>query len=154
MTLENDDGGAAARRPDETEAWQDALLYWRSFTAEMFDHALKQEVRDSVARISSTIEDWRAAIRGDAAAAIKVALSMRMPEEVDAKLDLTMTVLLSVALDDAAAASVMAHLVSRAPLDPVDRAGLGTSWLIHKIWCESKIRNARRRTGAGRGDRA
>lgn len=145
MTVENADGDAARRPPEYTEAWQDALAYWRGYTAEMFDHSLKQQVQECVARTNSTIEEWRAAIRGDAAAAIKVALRMRMPDQVDTRLDLIMTVLLAAAFEDGAAASVMAQLVDRAPLDPVDRAGLSTSWLIHEIWCESRIRNARRR---------
>jgi hypothetical protein len=145
MTVETDDGGAARRRPEYTEAWQDALSFWREYTAEMFDDALKKQVRDCVARTSSTIEEWRAAIHGDAAAAIKVALRMRMPDQISAPLDLTVTVLLATAFEDAAAASVMAQLVNKAPLDPVDRAGLSTSWLVHNIWCESRIRNARRR---------
>jgi hypothetical protein len=144
MTLGNDDGGAG-RGPDETEAGQDALAFWREYPAEMFNHALKEQVHDCVRRMSSTMEDWRAASGGDVAAAIKVAVRMRMPEEVTAALDVTMTVLLAVAFEDADAAAVMAHLVNLAPIDPIDRTGLTTSWLLHKIWCESRIRNARRR---------
>lgn len=154
MTEMNDDSGDAPR-PDEIEAWQDALSFWRGYPAEMYDRALKQQVRDCVARISSTSKDWRAAIRGDAAAAIEIALRMRMPEDIGARLDLTMTVLLVAAFEDAAAASVMAYLVNRAPLDPIDRTGLCTSWQLHKIWCESRIRNARRRRRLyGAGDEA
>jgi anti-sigma factor RsiW len=145
MTAENDDDGTEPDRPDESEAWQDALDFWRSYTAEMFNDALKEQVRDCVARTSSTIEEWRAAIRGDAASAIKIALGMRMPEEVNARLDLTMTVLLAAAFEDAVAASVMVQLLNKAPLDPIDRTGLSTSWMLHNIWCESRIRNARRR---------
>jgi hypothetical protein len=145
MTAENDDDDAAARRADETEAWQEALSVWREYPAEMFDPELKQQVRDCVARIGSTADDWRAAIGGDSAAAVKVALRLRMPHEVDVRLDLAMTVLLSAAFEDAAAASVMAHLVNRAPLDPVDKTGIATSWLVHKILCESRIHNRRRR---------
>jgi hypothetical protein len=69
-----------------------------------------------------------------------------------ASLDLMMTVLLAAALEDAGAASVMAHVLQHAPLDPVDRTGLSTSWLVHSIWCESQIRNALRK--AERGDPA
>jgi hypothetical protein len=145
MTNESDDGSLARRPPEYVEPWQEALAHWRSYTAEMFDHSLKREVRECISRTTSTIEEWRAAIGGDAAAAIKIALRMRMPEQVDARLDLTMTVLLATAFEDAAAAAAMAHLVDKAPLDPVDRTGLSTSWLVHNIWCESRIRNARRR---------
>lgn len=146
MTLKNDDSGAERHRPEHAEAaWEDPLEFWRGYTAEMFDQSMKQQVHEYVARIRSTIDDWRAAVGGDVAAAVRVALRMRMPEEVNARLDLTMTVLLAVAFEDAAAASVMADLIDRAPLDWVDRAELSTSWRLHHIWCESRVRNERRR---------
>ncbi|MGY4617665.1 hypothetical protein ACVWZ4_002892 [Bradyrhizobium sp. USDA 4472] len=146
MTFKNDDSGAERRRPEHAEAaWEDPLTFWRGYTAEMFDQSMKQQVQECIARIGSTLDDWRAAVDGDATAAVKVALRLRMPEEVNARLDLTMTVLLAVAFEDAAAASVMADLIDRTPLDWVDRAGLSTSWRLHRIWCESRLRNARGR---------
>ncbi|WFU41450.1 hypothetical protein QA640_02655 [Bradyrhizobium sp. CB82] len=151
MNEENDRSDAAGNRSGDIEAWEDALTFWRGYTAEMFDDELKRRIHDCVALIGSTIEDWRAAVRGDATAAIKIALGMRMPEEVDARLDLTMTMLLAVAFEDSAAASVMADLIECAPLDSVDRAGLSTSWRLHTIWCESRLRNARRRRQLHRG---
>jgi hypothetical protein len=151
MTAENDDR-ASARRPEETDDWQAPLAYWREYPAEQLDGALQEDVRNCVRQISSTVDDWREAIRGDAAAAVKVALRIRMPAKINVRLDLAMTVLLAAAFEDAGAALVMAHLLNRAPLDPIDRAGLATSWLIHNIWCESRVRNARRR--ARKGDRA
>lgn len=146
------DGHHSASDPDEPEGWSGALAYWREYPAEQLDDGLKHDVRACVGRISSTIPEWRAAIRGNAAAAVKLALDIRMPAEVTASLDLVMTVLLAAALEDAGAASVMAHVLRRAPLDPVDRTGLSTSWLVHNIWCESRIRNAGRK--AERGDPA
>src|SRR5215475_10995064 len=101
-------------RLDDSDAWADAFAYWRGYTAEMFDEDLKRDVRACVGKISSTIPEWRAAIRGDAAAAVKLALQMRMPTEVTAPLDFTMTVLLAAAFEDAGAASVMAHVIQRA----------------------------------------
>jgi len=144
MTVDNNEG-AAARGPEDTEVWQDALAFWREYPAEMFNRSLREQVQGCLRRISTSIEDWRAAIGGDSAAAIKIALCMPMPQEVTAGLDVTMTVLLAVACEDAKAAAVMAHLVNLAPIDPIDRTGLTTSWLLHKIWCESRIRNTRRR---------
>ena len=92
-----------------------------------------------------TIEAWRAAIDGDAAAAVKVARRLRMPETINVRLDLAMTVLTAAAFDDASAAAVLADLVESAPLDPTDRTGISTSWRVHKIWCESRVLNRRRR---------
>lgn len=152
MSAEDEHDRASSRRPGETDYWQDALAFWREYPAEQFDGALKQQVHDCVRHISSTIDEWRAAVRGDAAAAINLALRMRMPAEINSRLDVTMTTLLATAFDNAAAASVMAHLLQRTPLDPIDRAGLSTSWRVHHIWCESRVRNARRR--AEKDDRA
>jgi hypothetical protein len=147
------DAGVPTPRPYEPLEWDAALAHWRAYPAEQFDDELKQQVRSCVKRIHTTIDDWRAAIEGDAAAAVKVALRIRMPETITARLDLAMTVLAAAAFEDANAAAVLAHLVDRAPLDPVDKTGISTSWLVHKIWCESRILNRRRslqgRTGGG-----
>jgi hypothetical protein len=67
-----------------------------------------------------------------------------VPAEIDQPLDVTMTLLLATAFTDPGAAALIASLVRRAPLDPVDRTGLSTSWLVHKIWLESVIRNVRK----------
>jgi hypothetical protein len=142
MSAEDDD--CTAPRPQNERDWTAPLAFWRGYTAEMFDDALRSQVRDCVRRIGSTMDDWSAAINGDAAATVKVALRMRMPADINSRLDVTMTLLLATAFDDAGAAALMASLVQRAPLDPVDRAGLSTSWLVHKIWLESVIRNARK----------
>lgn len=129
----------------DAHQWAESLSSWRGYTAEMFDGEMRSQIRDCVLRIGSTMIDWRAAINGDAAAAIKLASDMRMPSEINSRLDVTMTVLLATAFDDPDAASLMASLLQRAPLDPVDRAGLSTSWLVHRIWRDSVIRNERKR---------
>jgi hypothetical protein len=136
-----DDDCAAPRAQNENDRAA-PLAYWRGFTAEMFDEALRCQVRDCVGRISWTTDEWRAAINGDAAAAVKVASRMPTPAEINSRLDVTMSLLLAAAFDDAGAASLMASLLQRAPLDPVDRTGLSTSWRVHKIWRESVFRNA------------
>jgi hypothetical protein len=118
--------------------------YWREYPAEMFNEELRSEVREWVRGIGTTIEEWKAAIHGDAPAAVMMALRMRMPAKVNAPLDVTMTVLLAAAFDDSVAASVMGNLLQRAPLDAVDRADLSTSWFLQKIWRDSAANNARR----------
>jgi hypothetical protein len=118
-----------------------ALTYWREFPAEQFDQHLKSEILSCVERIHSKDNRWRAAVAGDAAAAIKLALRMRMPKKITALLDLTMTVLLASALQNRAAAFVLANSLTRAPLDRIDQIGLATSWLMHGVWCESRARN-------------
>ena len=153
MSGENDDRAVPRREQGAYDYdWAAPLAYWREYPAEQFDRALRDEVSNCVRQISSTLDEWRAAAGGDPTAAVKLALRMRMPAEISARLDVTMTTLLAAAFDDAGAALVMAHLLQRAPLDPVDRSGLSTSWLVHNIWCESRVRNARRR--AEKGSRA
>lgn len=150
----HDDIGPSKRNPYEPDEWHAALAAWREHSAEMFDDELKQQVRSCVKRIQTTIGDWRAAIDGDAAAAVKVALRLQMPETINVRLDLAMTVLTAASFEDAAAAAVLADLVESAPLDPVDRTAISTSWRVHKIWCESRIRNRRRRLFRGRPEGA
>jgi hypothetical protein len=144
MSGEDDDrAGAIQARCDGD--WARPLSYWREYAAEMYDAGLRSEVRDCVRRIEPTIDDWRAAVNGDPEAAIKIALKMPMPGEIGARSDLMMTMLLNAAFDDAAAATALADLVQRAPLDPVDCLGISTSWRVHKIWLESVVRNAHKR---------
>jgi hypothetical protein len=126
--------------------WPATLSYWRRFAAETFDDVLKSDVHDCVSRISSTIPEWRNAIRGDAGAAVALALRIKAPAIIGMKLDLAMTVLLRCAFDDAAAALVMSHTLRRMPLDPHDRARLATSWLVHNIWCGGRPRTYARRS--------
>lgn len=126
--------------------------YWREYPAEMFNEELRTEVHERVRRIATTVEEWKAAIQGDASAAVMLALRLRMPAEITAPLDVTMTVLLAAAFNDSVAASVMGDLLQRAPLDAVDRVGLSTSWFLHKIWQESVANNARRRRSLFRRD--
>src|SRR5688572_5075265 len=89
-----DDDCAAPRAQNENDRAA-PLAYWRGFTAEMFDEALRCQVRDCVGRISWTTDEWRAAINGDAAAAVKVASRMPTPAEINSRLDVTMSLLLA-----------------------------------------------------------
>lgn len=52
------------------EALPPVLVYWRTKVAESFDERARAEVTHFVAGISATMPEWRAAIRGDAAAAV------------------------------------------------------------------------------------
>ncbi|TXG96852.1 MAG: hypothetical protein E6R08_08460 [Nevskiaceae bacterium] len=119
-------------RPDD-EAWPTALAYWRTFRAEQFDGRMVDDVAVCVAAISSTIPKWRAAVRGDAAAAIGLVLPFDAPQKIGIKIDLTMTTLLNVAFANPAAALVLSHTLRRMPLDTHHRARLATSWLAHNL---------------------
>jgi hypothetical protein len=143
MSGEDDDRADAFQAKCDYD-WTRPLSYWREYAAEMYDAGLRSEVRDCVRRIGPTIDDARAAVDRDPKAAIKTALKMPMPGEIGARLDIVMTMLLNAAFDAAAAATAMADLVQRAPLDPVDASGISTSWRVHRIWLESIVRNAQK----------
>jgi hypothetical protein len=132
--------GADRRWRDESDrgaaddaAWSGALSWWRCLPAEAFDDARKARLEQCVARISSTIEVWRKAIGGDAAAAVNIALFMRFPAAVTPRLDLAMTVLLCCALDNPGAAFVLSVLIRRMPLEDGHKNRIATSWLVHNL---------------------
>jgi len=134
---------------DEEEDPEEPLQSWRGWPAEMCDERRKRRIRACLRQTGATMPAWRPATEGDAAAAIDLATRMRMPAEICWRLDLTMTLLMSVAFDDAGAAQRMAELIEQAPLELVDRLGLSTSWRVHSIWLESVAHNARRRSRYG-----
>lgn len=129
MSTELKSGPLAADNP----AWSDALSWWRCLPAEAFDDTRKVEVGRCVASISSTIEVWRKAIGGDAAAAVNIALGMRSPAVVTPRIDLAMTVLLCCALKNPGAAFVLSELVRHMPLEDGHRDRIATSWLVHNL---------------------
>src|SRR5260221_11564603 len=110
--------------------WPAALAHWRTLPAEDFDDERRAEISRYVSRISSTIENWRLAVGGDAAAAVKLVLPIRTPREITVRHDLAMTVLVNCAFDDPAAVLVLAHKLNVMPLDRYQRARLATSWLV------------------------
>jgi hypothetical protein len=119
------------------------LFYWRTKVAESFDESARAEVAHFVAGISATMPEWRAAIRGDAAAAVGLVVGRRIPERIGLRVDLSMTVLLACAFFDPAAALVLSHTLARMPIEPRERARLSASWSMHKIWLGSRRAGAR-----------
>lgn len=106
------------------------LGYWRTVPAQSFDSHMRAEIRDWVRGLSAIDPRWRAAIAGDAAAAIAIALEMRLIVEVCLTVDVAMTILLACAFDNAAAALVLCDSLKRIPLPRRTRATLLTSWMI------------------------
>ncbi|UQD71654.1 hypothetical protein JEY40_38515 [Bradyrhizobium japonicum] len=137
------------------EALPPVLFYWRTKTAESFDERARSEVASFVAGISATMPEWRAVIRGDAAAAIGIVIGRRIPERIGLRVDLSMTVLLACALFDPAAAMVLSHTLARMPIETRERTRLSASWSMHEIWLGSRRAGARvpktppRLTGGG-----
>jgi hypothetical protein len=138
MSDENNDRMVPRGTTADGDDWPAALAYWRTLPAEDFDGERRGEISRCVGRISSTIENWRLAISGDAVAAVKLALRIHKPREITARLDLAMTVLLNGAFDNPAAALELAHKLNVMPLDRSQRARLATSWLVHNVWLASR----------------
>jgi hypothetical protein len=107
---------------------------WRMLPAEAFDDARRLEVMGHVGLYMSNIKEWKDAVAGDAACAVKIALNMEIPDEIDYPLDARMTLLLYCALNGSAgAALVLAHLLRKMPLDGPTRNRLATSWLVRNL---------------------
>jgi hypothetical protein len=108
------------------------VVFWRTKVAESFDESARAEVAHFVAGISATMPEWRAAIRGDAAAAVGLVVGRRIPEHIGLRADLSMTVLLASAFLDPAAALVLSHTLASMPIEPRERARLSASWSMQR----------------------
>jgi hypothetical protein len=126
--------GDAAGAYVQCGPWAEGLRLWRTVPADRFGPAERAAVAECMRRTSTTIEVWRAAIGGDAASAIRLALRMERPHAITPPTDVTMTVLLDAALGGSAgAALVLSYALRKMPLDDVTRRRLATSWLVHNI---------------------
>ncbi|MDF0498259.1 hypothetical protein [Bradyrhizobium yuanmingense] len=117
-----------SRQREQAAGW--LLCYWRTKPAQSFDAHMRAEIRDWVGGLSSIDPQWRAAIAGDAAAAVAIALEIRPVTQVCLAVDITMTILLARAFDNAAAALVLCDALRRIPLARSVRTTLLTSWMV------------------------
>ncbi|MBR1188547.1 hypothetical protein [Bradyrhizobium sp. AUGA SZCCT0160] len=76
-------------------------------------------------------EDWRAAIDGDPAAAIRLVITFMPVREITPQIDLAMTALLRLAVGgDAAAAAALSFVLRNLPGRCALHRDLSNSWLI------------------------
>jgi hypothetical protein len=133
-TLSQIDNGDRGRGDEATgEPWPGVLNYWRTIPAEAFDDATKAEVIAFVRATTTTIPEWQRAISGDAEAAIGMVIHCKAPSSIGIKVDFPMTVLLSCACDDPAAALELARKLRQMPLEEGLRTKLATSWQIASL---------------------
>ena len=145
------------------------LAWWRTLPANLFRDAEALLVSATLDKIDvlSGSHTFAAALRGDTAAAIAVALSLMPIEDTTLEVDLAMTAVLRGALDgDAPAALVLSHVIGHAALDHPFATELSPSWLAHhlrpsphrrrftgkKAGLWSALRAQDEATAAGRGD--
>jgi hypothetical protein len=117
---------------------KEPLSYWRRIGPDSFDEAMRAKLTKSLRDISPTSPKWRRALQGDVATACGLALKLKLPISMGIQTDIAMTLLLRVAVDNAAAALVMSHILRRVPLPSEDRARLSALWSVHQIWLESR----------------
>lgn len=127
------------------------LNYWRHFPADAFDASSRAAVAETLQSIRLLLPEWRAAIAGDAAAAVGIVLRMKPPYTISARTDLAMTLLLNCAFESAGAALVLAYALRRVRLRRDRRERLAASWIVHQA--ELARTAPRRRVTLRRGTR-
>ncbi|MCS3928990.1 hypothetical protein M2175_004021 [Bradyrhizobium elkanii] len=113
------------------ESMANPLNYWRRFPAVAFDVTLRSSLRRTIRKIGSTLPEWKAAIAGDAGAAVGIVLRLRPPFRISARTDLAMSLLLTCAFTNAGAALVLSHALRRMQFSRAERKLLADSWLAH-----------------------
>lgn len=81
-----------------------------------------------MASIYASASSARAAIAGDAAAAIEMVERLKTPTAIGFRVDLLMTVLLNTAFTSDVAAAALARALKLMPLDHLERERLSASW--------------------------
>jgi hypothetical protein len=107
------------------------LAWWRLLPPSLL-RGSEQLVRNTLNDIAVLRggDEFGAALRGDAAAAIGVALAAMPIDDVELRVDIAMTTLLSTALEpNASSALVMAQIIGLTVLDHPFGAALASSWL-------------------------
>lgn len=108
------------------------ITWWRSIAAPNFHLMALGAMRAAVEKVEMLGEPrWRAAIAGDATAAIGLALEMHRQDALRERFDLIMTSLVICACaGDAAACLVLSGAIRRLPSAGPREARLATSWLM------------------------
>jgi hypothetical protein len=109
------------------------LTWWRTLPPAAFDKAERISLRMTLEKIEMLCadDDFKAALKGDPAAAIGVAFSLMPIAKMTLHVDIAMTALLLSALENAAAALVLAQLVGLADLGHPHAIELASSWLAY-----------------------
>jgi hypothetical protein len=107
---------------------------WRILPAESFDVVRRLEVMCHVGLFTTNIKERKEAVAGDAASAVRIALQMKIPEEINYSVDARMTLLAHAALNGSAGATlVLSHMLRQMPLEPKLKNRLATSWLVRNL---------------------
>jgi len=112
------------------------LAWWRTLPFDMLRDAEKLLLRATLGRIEVLhgANAFRAALQGDAAAAIAVAFALTPVEDFTLEVDIAMTALLRCAAEgDSAAALVLANIVCRTEFEHGYATELSASWYAQHL---------------------
>lgn len=111
------------------------LSWWRNIRAEHFDSSIAKILREHISVVAIIGEPaWDAAVAGDAAVAIGLALRLNPDSSAPVIRDLIMTALLACAAEDNSAACLaMSHALRALPDAGRTEARLATSWLVRNF---------------------
>ena len=112
---------------------QEPIRWWRLKAATGLEKRALRMMRAVFSKIEMLGEpQWKAAVKGDPAACIRISLNLRPENFADARFDLAMTALAICAADgNAAACLVMSHILRKIPGAGKAEARIATSWLTH-----------------------
>jgi hypothetical protein len=119
-------------RPDVLASAFDALSLWRTLRADQYERSDLAAIDDLLRRTAILGRfDWREAVEGDAAAAIRLAISFLPIDEVTSQVDLAMTALTRHAIGgDAAAAAAVSFILRNLPGRYALHQDISTSWPV------------------------
>lgn len=123
------------------------LAWWRTLPEEAFRDAERLLLLATLEQIRMLHggDDFAAALKGDAAAAIGVAFTLMPIEEMTLKVDIAMTTLLRCVLErNAAAALVLAQVLGLTDLGHSYAVELAASWLVYGRRCSDNPRKFRK----------
>jgi len=111
--------------------------FWRTYPAYELDAVRCLELTCLLGTFSTTIPIWRDALIGEPAAAVAVALPMKLPSVITYPVDARMSVLLNAAvLGSDTCAIVLSNMLNRMPIERYLRERLAASWFE----CSKRVR--------------
>ena len=126
------------------------LAWWRMLPADLFGHAERLGVRETLECLAVVDGSRRfaVALKVDPVAAITLSLSLPAIPDASLKVDIAVTVLLRNALNDPGAALVLSDVLEQTELQETVAADLATSWPTRHLCASQEARLLSARTQA------
>lgn len=110
----------------------DPKALWRTLRSDQFDAAVVGAIDELLERTALLgREDWRAAVKGDPAAAMRLVISFMPVPEITLQIDLAMTALLRIAIGgNPPVAAALSLVLRNLPGRSARHRELSNSWLV------------------------